>query len=204
MLIGRPQVRLLRFRRRHPRSEAFSRYLDDDLDQSERRTFEAHVKQCPRCRRVLASLTDLVDALGSLQTPSPRGLADTIVSALRAEAPAELAARGRGRGSSGAAPRTVVLSVDQQSRGEQRLRRWPHEAHRAVRWCLKWPQLRITAPITVGAGLVLSLVNMGGMIMAGRFDLRVCVSCTIDFLVPFLVLNLGLLLLLRLPGRRRV
>jgi hypothetical protein len=53
-------------------------------------------------------------------------------------------------------------------------------------------------------GVVLSLVNMGGMLLRGRIDLGVCVSCAMDFLVPFVALNLGLLLLLRIPGRRRL
>jgi uncharacterized membrane protein len=62
----------------------------------------------------------------------------------------------------------------------------------------------LTLPIAVIAGVVLSLVNMGGMLMHGKIDLGVCVSCAIDFLVPFLALNLGLLMLLWLPRRRRL
>ncbi len=38
-------------------------------------------------------------------------------------------------------------------------------------------------PIAVAAGVVLSLVTVGGMFMHGRIDLGVCVSCAIDFLV---------------------
>jgi hypothetical protein len=53
-------------------------------------------------------------------------------------------------------------------------------------------------------GVVLSFVNMGGMLMHGKIDLGVCLSCAMDFLVPFVALNLGLLLLARVPGRRRL
>jgi hypothetical protein len=45
---------------------------------------------------------------------------------------------------------------------------------------------------------------MGGMLMHGKIDLGVCLSCAADFLVPFVALNLGLLMLLRLPRRRRI
>ena len=65
-------------------------------------------------------------------------------------------------------------------------------------------QLRLTVPIALVAGVVLSMVNMGGMLMHGRIDLGVCVSCAIDFLVPFLALNLAMLLLLWVPRRRRL
>ena len=59
-------------------------------------------------------------------------------------------------------------------------------------------------PIALVAGAVLSMVNMGGMLMHGRIDLGVCVSCAIDFLVPFLALNLAMLLLLWVPRRPRL
>jgi hypothetical protein len=59
-------------------------------------------------------------------------------------------------------------------------------------------------PIAVAAGVVLSVVNMGGTIFDGRIDLGVCLMCAANFLVPFLALNVGLLMLLPLPGRRRV
>jgi hypothetical protein len=58
-------------------------------------------------------------------------------------------------------------------------------------------------PIALVTGVVLSLVNMGGMLVHGRIDLGVCVSCALDFLVPFLALNLGLLMLLWAPRHRR-
>jgi hypothetical protein len=71
-----------------------------------------------------------------------------------------------------------------------------------VRWCLRPPQLRLTLPIALLTGVVLSLVNMGGMLMHGKIDLGVCMSCALDFLVPFLALNLGLLMLLWAPRRQ--
>jgi hypothetical protein len=41
------------------------------------------------------------------------------------------------------------------------------------------------------------------MLMHGKIDLGVCMSCALDFLVPFLALNLGLLMLLWAPRRQR-
>lgn len=63
--------------------------------------------------------------------------------------------------------------------------------------------MRLTVPIALIAGIVLSLVNMGGLLMHGRVEIGVCISCTIDFLVPFLPFNLALLTLLWLPARSR-
>jgi hypothetical protein len=45
---------------------------------------------------------------------------------------------------------------------------------------------------------------MGGMLMHGRIDLGVCLSCAVDFLVPFVALNLALLMLLRVRRRTRL
>lgn len=164
---------------------------------------EAHVSNCRRCQRELASLANTLDALGSLEPNSPAGLADSIIAALRAENPPQIASR-RSSKFTGVPALTVVPGSGQPPAGDRSLIRWPQDARAALRWCLRRPQLRLTLPITVVAGVVLSMVNMGGMLMHGKIDLGVCVSCTIDFLVPFVALNLGLLMLLRLPGRRRL
>ena len=76
---------------------------------------------------------------------------------------------------------------------------WRSKVRAAVRYSVQRSQLRLTVPITLVAGAVLIMVNMGGMLMHGRIDVGVCVTCAIDFVVPFLALNLGLLLLLRMP-----
>ena len=191
-------------RRRHPRSAVFSSYLDGDLDARERRALETHVRECPRCRRELASLADTVQALGSLDAPTSPGLADSIIAALRAEDSREVAISKRVPESAGQPFLTVIAGSGQPTIGERIRRPWPEEARAALRWCLRRPQLRLTLPITLVAGVVLTLVNMGGMLMHGRIDLSVCLMCATDFLVPFLALNLGLVMLLRLPRRRRL
>jgi anti-sigma factor RsiW len=189
--------------RRHPRSRVFSLYMDSDLDARRRRTLEAHIRDCFRCRRELASLANTVRALGSLAPDSPMGLADSIIAALGAEDPPSTAISSPASDAVGQPVLTVVASSAPRAAGERSGIRWRREARSALRWCLQRPQLRLTLPIAVVAGVVLSLANMGGMLMHGRIDLGVCVSCAIDFLVPFLALNLGLLMLLWVPRRRR-
>jgi hypothetical protein len=180
-----------------------SRYLEDDLDAPEHRAVKTHVQDCLRCRRELDSLANTVRALGSLEADTPPGLADSIIAALRAEDAHEGATGRRGTETAALRALTVVPGAGASPAGNRILTRWPQEARGALRWCLQRPQLRLTVPITIVAGIVLSLVNMGGMLMHGKIDLGVCLSCAADFLVPFLALNLALLMLLRLPRRRR-
>ena len=190
------------FRRRHPRSIVFSQYLEGDLDARRRSAFEAHLGDCRRCRRELASLEDTLGGLSSLEQRAPDGLADSIVAALRAEAPHPAASSKKLEAGAGAPALALVTGSTRTSGGGRFRRGWPREARSALRWCLQRPQLVLTLPIALGTGVVLSMVNMGGMLMHGKIDLGVCVSCAIDFLVPFLALNLGLLMLLWVPRRR--
>jgi anti-sigma factor RsiW len=190
--------------RRHPRSAVLSRYLDGDLDAEDRHALDAHIRDCPRCRRELGLLAVTLEGLGSLEPDSPPRLADSIIAALRAEAAPEIATLKRTPDAAGTRVLTVIPGSGPLPGGDPIAIRWPREARAALRWCLQRPQLRLTLPISVVAGVVLSMVNMGGMLMHGRIDLGVCMSCAIDVLVPFIALNLGLLMLLRLPGRRRL
>jgi hypothetical protein len=98
-------------------------------------------------------------------------------------------------------PVLTVVSGPGERAGDRMLACWVRRARAAVGWCLQKQQLRLTLPITFVAGVVLSMVNMGGMLMHGRIDLGVCLSCAVDFLVPFVALNLALLTLLRVPRR---
>lgn len=195
------RLRILAPARRHPRSEAFSRYLEDDLDARERGAIESHIRDCPRCREELASLSRTLGALRALEPDTRPGLADSIIAALRTENRPELASSARDADIPGSPQLAVVPGSAQIPRAKRG--RWPQEARAALRWCLQSRQLRLTVPIALTAGVVLSMVNMGGMLMHGRIDFGVCVSCTVDFLVPFLALNLALLMLLRLPARSR-
>jgi hypothetical protein len=62
-----------------------------------------------------------------------------------------------------------------------------------VRSCLRRPRLRITVPIALLAGVAVSLVNHGGMLLSGHIDAQMCAICGLDFLVPFAALNVALL-----------
>lgn len=189
--------------RRHPRPELLSQYLEGELDVHRREALEAHLRHCGRCRRLLASLASTLRALGSMGQQAPVGLADRIIATLRTERPEAVTSEQ----SHDAAPPPVLTVVDGSSRssdGDLVASRSPHRLRAGLRYCLQRPQLRLTVPIALVAGVVLSVVNMGGMLMHGRIDFGVCVSCAIDFVVPFVALNLGLLMLLRLPHRNRM
>jgi hypothetical protein len=146
----------------------------------------------------------MVRALGLLVPESRTGLADSIIAALRAEDSEEIARGRQASASAGQPALTLVPGSGRAPAAGRGLKRWAHEARAAGRWCLQRAQLRLTVPIALVAGVVLSVVNMGGMLMHGKIDLGVCLSCAADFLVPFVALNLGLLMLLRLPRRRRL
>jgi anti-sigma factor RsiW len=197
------RLRTLALPRRHPRSVVLCRYLEGELDTEGRRALESHLRDCSRCRREFASLANTVRALGSLEPDTPPGLADSIIAALRAEQPETIGSTSRAPNATGLPALTVVRSAGPPPTSSRFLNAWPQEARAAFRWCLQRPQLRLTVPIALIAGVVLTMVNMGGMLMHGTIDLRVCMSCALDFLVPFVALNLGLLMLLRLPRRRR-
>lgn len=59
------------------------------------------------------------------------------------------------------------------------------------------PALRAALPYTVPIGLfvggVLSLANKGGMLLKGHIDIAMCVVCAMDFLLPFVAMNVVLL-----------
>jgi anti-sigma factor RsiW len=196
------RLRTLTTPRRHPRPRELSRYLDGELDPSRREALESHIDGCDRCRRLLVSLQTMLHELGSLRGQAPAGLVDSIIEALRADSP-ELDAHRPPRGGTESPTPTVVPESGGTSVGDRGLPRWRRGIAVGLAWCLQRRQLRLTLPISIVAGVVLSLVNMGGMLMHGKIDLGVCVSCAMDFLVPFLALNLGLLMLLWVPRSRR-
>jgi hypothetical protein len=142
----------------------------------------------------LASLEDTVRALASIRGDAPSGVADSVIAALRAEGPPESSASNR------QPELTVVRGTGVRDTARSPL---PRGARAAVRFCLARPQLRITLPIALVAGVVLIMINMGGQLVSGRFDLGMCGMCTADFIVPFVVLNVGLLAALYRPIRRR-
>jgi anti-sigma factor RsiW len=188
--------------RRHPQPRVLSRHLEGELDPAGRQQLEAHISGCARCRELLASLQTMLHELGSLSSQAPAGLADSIIEALRVDSP-ELAAHPPSRTAAGSPLLTVISGTGGAPDRDRGLSRWQRGVAAGLRWCLQRRQLRLTVPIALVAGVVLSLVNMGGMLMHGRIDFGVCMSCAMDFLVPFIAMNLGLLLLLWVPRHVR-
>ncbi len=66
-------------------------------------------------------------------------------------------------------------------------------AREGVRFCLRRRNLRRTLRIALVVGVVLTLINQGSVIASGRLTTVVWVRCALNFLVPFLVSNAGLL-----------
>jgi hypothetical protein len=64
-------------------------------------------------------------------------------------------------------------------------------------FCLQRRNLRRTVRIALVVGVVLTLINQGGVITAGNATAATWVRCALNFVVPFLVSNAGLL-----SGRR--
>jgi hypothetical protein len=62
--------------------------------------------------------------------------------------------------------------------------------------------MRVTFPIAIVLGVALSLVNQGGMLLSGDIDLRMCVICALNFLLPLAALNLLLLAVASWAGSR--
>jgi hypothetical protein len=70
-------------------------------------------------------------------------------------------------------------------------------AREACAFCLQRHNLRRTTRIAAVVGVLLSLINQGSLIFAGNATTGTWVRCGLNFLVPFLVSNAGLL-----AGRR--
>ncbi len=121
---------------------------------------------------MLRSLANTIRALGSMPSPPSTGLTETIISALRVGGGPELAPRdlqmGAGvRRPAGRVPRRLISS-------RLRLRR-------------AW--FRVALPIGLLLGVVLTLANQGGMLLAGQIDLRMCAICAFDLLLPLAALS---------------
>jgi hypothetical protein len=70
-------------------------------------------------------------------------------------------------------------------------------ARDACAYCLQRRNLRRTVRIALIVGVVLTLINQGGVIFGGNASTATWIRCGLNFLVPFLVSNAGLL-----SGRR--
>jgi hypothetical protein len=72
-----------------------------------------------------------------------------------------------------------------------------HRAREACAFCLQGHNLRRTVPIALVVGVILTLINQSGVLFAGGATTVTWVRCALNFVVPFLVSNAGLL-----SGRR--
>jgi hypothetical protein len=63
----------------------------------------------------------------------------------------------------------------------------------ALRYCLQRPHLRRTLRIALVVGVVLTAINQLDVIARGDATTTTWIKCGLNFLVPFVVSNLGLL-----------
>ncbi len=73
------------------------------------------------------------------------------------------------------------------------------ERRAALAYCLRPAHRRKTLKIALIVGLLLTLINQAAVIAGGDATVATWVRCGLNFLVPFVVSNLGLL-----SGRPRV
>lgn len=67
----------------------------------------------------------------------------------------------------------------------------------ALRYCATPKNLRRTIRIALLVGVLLTAINQGSVILAGHVNTATWIRCGLNFLIPFLVSNAGLL-----SGRR--
>jgi hypothetical protein len=63
----------------------------------------------------------------------------------------------------------------------------------ALRYCLQRRHLRRTARIALVVGIVLTAINQLDVIVGGDASTTTWIKCGLNFVVPFVVSNLGLL-----------
>lgn len=63
----------------------------------------------------------------------------------------------------------------------------------ALEFCMQRRNLRRTIRIAVVVGFVLTLINQGTVIAAGHATTATWLRCALNFVVPFLVSNAGML-----------
>lgn len=147
-------------------------YRDAALPCAEARRVHDHLARCVECRRSLNELTTMATHLRAPGAPAPEGLADRVIAHLDAESAA------------------TRLSVVSPASAEARSSRTA-VARRVAR-----RHLRRTLPLAVVIGLLITLLKDLGALLAEGLTLETCAVCGANFVVAFLVLNLGLLLAL--------
>jgi hypothetical protein len=80
------------------------------------------------------------------------------------------------------------------------MRAWVKEA---LRICRQPEHLRRTAKIALVVGTILTAINQGDVILAGNATAATAVKAVLNYCVPFVVSNLGLLAGKRAEGALR-
>lgn len=206
-MIGR--LRRLTRRSPHVDAETVSRYLDDELGESERLGLDEHASGCGECSELVRSMRSTLRALRSMPSSTRSGLGDSVIAVLREGGPeSAFAPRARAsRAPSGVL--SVVPDIASDAVTEAGARGDAHAPlllmpRALLRYCLRRPQLRLTLPLGLLVGVALSLINKGYMIFEGRVDAEMCAVCALNFVIPFVALNIGLLVATRVTGRKRV
>jgi anti-sigma factor RsiW len=186
--------------RRHPRREILSQYLDGDLETDDLRALEAHLDGCAHCRRLRDSLAETISSLRSLRQETTTSIADSIIDVLQAESPARGGAQQPAAVESDV-PALALVPEPGPPAVLERPRNYRSRLRAVPRYCLRRRQLRLTLPIALLAGVALSVINQGAMLFQGQIDLGMCAMCAMNFIVPFIALNVALLMSVRLPKR---
>jgi anti-sigma factor RsiW len=196
-------LRILSPGSRHPRAELLSQYLDGELPPTERAGLQAHLRGCRGCLQKLDALASTVKALDSLHTDAPAGLADSIIATLRSEHPSAIGMPRHASASRDGAQSLRILPGAGKAQGSIGPASRVRGSRAMLRDCLRIPRLRVTLPLAVLVGIALSLINQGAAVLGGHITMGMCATCAADMLVCFLALNVALLLVMRLPVRRR-
>jgi len=84
-------------------------------------------------------------------------------------------------------------STGSPSRDEPPVARPGRAVREALAFCAQPRNLRRTVAIAIVVGIVLTLINQGSVIAGGHATAATWVRCALNFVVPFLVSNAGLL-----------
>lgn len=77
-------IKWVRFTRAHRWTQLhMSDYLDGDLDRADLDRAERHIRECPECAGLLASLRNLVTTLAGLRDQPKREVAASVLTGVR-------------------------------------------------------------------------------------------------------------------------
>ena len=81
-----------------------------------------------------------------------------------------------------------MISADHPGKGRPRQR-----TVEGIAFCFERPNLRRTCTIALIVGCVLTLINQGDVLVEGRATAETAVKIVLNFCVPFIVSNLGVI-----------